>query len=69
MTDGEKMVWAAAFALGFQRAQHDSVEQSEHGRRAALLADAAVNALRFGAPEGDYRNEMLAVRLDDLFGR
>lgn len=59
MTDGEKMVWAAAFALEFHRARGDSPTRPEHAKKAAVFADAAVTAVRFGAPDAEFRNSIV----------
>jgi hypothetical protein len=59
MTEGEKMVWAAAFALEFHRVSRGTSPNGpghEHARLAAVFANAAVTALRFGAPDGEFRN-------------
>lgn len=45
MTEGEKMVWAAAFVAEFHRVRGSSPTNEGHGRKAAV----AVCALRFGA--------------------
>lgn len=59
MTVGEKMVYAAAFALEFQRVRRDSPTTHEHAQKAAVFAHAAVIALRFGAPESEFRTAMV----------
>jgi hypothetical protein len=69
VTDGEKMIWAAAFALEFHRVRGSSPTNHGHCRAAAVFADAAVAAVRFGAPEGEFRNEMVAApTLLDVLG-
>lgn len=58
MTNGEKMVWAAAFALEFSRLR--DAERHDQAKRASKFADAAVSALRFGAPaDGAFFNAMV----------
>jgi hypothetical protein len=65
MTDGEMMVWAAAFALELQRVKLRTLESpdgktaNDHAKQATMVANAAVIALRFGAPEGEFRNAMV----------
>lgn len=61
MTPGEQMVWAAAFALEFQRVRGDSPTKTEHAVKAQVFADAAVTALRFGTLVTEFRNVMVKV--------
>lgn len=60
MTIGEKMVWAAAFALEYQRVVKTCPTPALYGTLAAKFADSAVSALRFGAPdEGAFYHAMV----------
>lgn len=56
MTDGEKMVWAAAFALAASELRKH-ISPGDVGRRASLEADKTVIALRFGGC-GEMSEEM-----------
>lgn len=62
MTDGEKMVWAAAFALALSEAFKHSRPMRE-GAFACTAADAAVHALRSGG-HGPGRVEMCELTSD-----
>jgi hypothetical protein len=57
MTEGEKMVWAAAFAIALR--EDTDKPLNEHIKAASMFADQAINALRFGVPDGDCWRAMV----------
>jgi hypothetical protein len=58
MTNGEKMVYAAAFAAEYARAC-PAFATSQGAEAASLAGFRAVTAMRFGAPDSEFRTAMV----------
>jgi hypothetical protein len=70
LTQGEKMVWAAAFVARIERDKREELYDERSGRRAADAAGAAVQTLRDATPVCEERLEkdrlqMLHAMLED----
>lgn len=66
MTDGEKMVWAAAFAMVAANPGHDNKQSREVAAIAGATADEALRLLRIRADADADARSLVAMPPTDL---